>query len=42
MYFAYFIRVIIDETDVSWVDQSKIDNYDEFESWSALILQAKQ
>lgn len=33
------------ETDtlrIKWVDQSKIDNYDEFESWSALILQAKQ
>lgn len=31
------------ETDtlkIKWVDQNKIDNYDEFETWSSLILQA--
>ncbi len=31
------------ETDtlrIKWVDQSKIEDYDEFETWSALILQA--
>ncbi|MCE7786849.1 NUDIX domain-containing protein [Staphylococcus xylosus] len=31
------------ETDtlrIKWVDQSKIEEYDEFETWSALILQA--
>ncbi|MCG7338484.1 NUDIX domain-containing protein [Staphylococcus sp. ACRSN] len=31
------------ETDtlrIKWVDQAKIDNYDDFETWSALILQA--
>lgn len=33
------------ETDtlrIKWVDQSKIDNYDAFETWSALILQSIQ
>ncbi|MGW7778738.1 NUDIX domain-containing protein [Staphylococcus xylosus] len=25
---------------IKWVDQSKIEDYDEFETWSALILQA--
>ena len=31
------------ETDtlrIKWMDQAKIDNYDDFETWSALILQA--
>ncbi|WP_186335611.1 NUDIX domain-containing protein [Staphylococcus xylosus] len=31
------------ETDtlrIKWIDQSKIEDYDEFETWSALILQA--
>lgn len=27
---------------IKWVDQSKIDNYDEFETWSSLILEALQ
>ncbi|WP_069996313.1 NUDIX domain-containing protein, partial [Staphylococcus caeli] len=33
------------ETDtlrIKWVDQSKIENYDAFETWSALILQSIQ
>ncbi|MGX0098763.1 putative NUDIX family phosphoesterase [Staphylococcus cohnii] len=33
------------ETDtlkIKWVNHNKIDNYDEFETWSALILQAVQ
>ncbi|MCS5431347.1 DNA mismatch repair protein MutT, partial [Staphylococcus aureus] len=33
------------ETDtlkIKWVNYNKIDNYDDFETWSALILQAIQ
>ncbi|NLK11908.1 MAG: DNA mismatch repair protein MutT, partial [Staphylococcus equorum] len=33
------------ETDtlkIKWVNQSKIDNYDDFETWSTLILQSIQ
>lgn len=29
-----------DTLSIKWVDQSKIEDYDEFETWSALILQA--
>lgn len=39
------IDVEAKETDtlrIKWVDQSKIDNYDEFETWSSLILEALQ
>ncbi|RIP34106.1 NUDIX domain-containing protein [Staphylococcus gallinarum] len=35
--------VEVKETDtlrIKWIDQAKIDDYDDFETWSALILQA--
>lgn len=35
----------VQETDtlkIKWVEQGSIDNYDDFESWSALILEALQ